>query len=96
MMKKKKSFFRQLVHRYDQESPEFFKRTFRFGRVMVAGAASLLVPDLAFPDVKIPPYLITFAGYIGVAGVAIMAVSKAATKKEDEEAPPAEKQTEDE
>lgn len=86
-MKKKKSFFKQLVQRYDSESPEFFKRSFRFGRVMVAFAVSIVGPDLLFPDVKIPEYLLIIAGYIGVAGASIMAVSKAATKKEDDDNP---------
>lgn len=86
-MQKKKSFIKQLWERYDSESPEFFKRFYRFGRVLVAFAVSIVAPDVVFPDVHIPEWLLIVAGYIGVAGVSIMTVSKAARKDNEDEKP---------
>lgn len=86
-MQKKKSFIKQLWERYDSESPEFFKRFYRFGRVLVAFAVSIVAPDVVFPDVHVPEWLLIVAGYIGVAGVSIMTVSKAARKDNDNENP---------
>lgn len=94
-MKKKQSFFRQVVTIYDKESPEFFKRLFRFGRVLVAGGMALIAPEVILPNVTIPNYLLIIAGNVVVAGVVIMAVSKAATKSEDDDKP-APKPNEDE
>lgn len=94
-MPSKKSFLKQLISRYDQESPDFFKRFYRFGRVMLAGAGSIIAAELVVPGVKIPELLITIAGYVAVAGASIMTVSKAANKKEDDDTP-AEKQNEHE
>lgn len=70
-----------MLKRWDQESPDFFKRTYRFGSVITAGATTILVPDLLLPSVKMPDWLPTFAGYFLVAGAVIMAMSRAATKK---------------
>lgn len=93
---KKKSLIKQWLHRWDQESPDFFKRLFRIARMIIAGATSILLPEFVIPSVKIPEWLTIAAGHVLVAGLVMMAVSKAATKSpQPEDNPDKSKQNEE-
>lgn len=89
MAQPKKSFYKELMERYDRESPDFFKRFFRLGRTLVAFTVAIFGAEAAIPGVKVPGFVLIIAGHFGVAGLAIMAVAKAACKQpiKDEDVP---------